>query len=643
MKHIYSLILLLTLNSSPIHAQEIVSPNRKIKVILSSQKTASENESGQIFFSVFYKKGPEYVEVLPNSQLGISRKDQQFVNNLRLVRESKTKEIHNKYRMITGKRKERENFGNEKIFSFKNSNNQSLNIIFRAYNDGVVFRYVFPNHTDSLGNITNEATTYVLPDSSRRWMQPYNISYEDFYLYSRTGKSEKKKQQWGLPALFKINNEAIWALIAEANIKGSNCAVRLSNLGHHNKYDVMYPPPRKDFQQAGVVSSLPWKSQWHTLIIGKLSDVVESTLITDVSEPNKLKDTKWINPGPAAWIYWANNHGSKDYQKVVQYVDLAAEMNWPYVLIDWEWNEMSNGGNIIDAVNYAKSKGVKPLLWYNSGTSWLGAKPATRLTTRKKRVKEFKWLNKIGVYGIKVDFFAGDQQDMMKYYIDILKDAAKYHLMVNFHGATVPTGWSRTYPNLMTMEAVYGAEWYNNAPILTHKAATHNTTLPFTRNVIGPMDYTPVTFSNSQHPHITSYGHELALSVVFESGLQHFADRPSSYESLPDKPKDFLKQVPVSWDDTKLIDGYPGKKIVIARRKGKQWYIGGLNGKDESQMLKINFDFLDNGVYSLNIIEDGKDSESFSYKSLKVKEGDTIKVHCLPRGGFVGVLEKINN
>jgi hypothetical protein len=220
-----------------------------------------------------------------------------------------------------------------------------------------------------------------------------------------------------------------------------------------------------------------------------------------------------------------------------------------------------------------------------------------------------------------------------------LKDAAKYHLMVNFHGATIPRGWARTYPNLMTTEAVYGAEWYNNKPVLTDKAAAHNTTLPFTRNVIGSMDYTPVTFSNSQHPHITSYAHELALSVVFESGLQHFADRPSAYLSLPAAPKEFLKQVPVSWDNTKLIDGYPGEKVIIARRKGSQWYLGGLNGQDQIQTLLVRFDFLNKGTYTFQLIKDGDDDKSFSSEMIKVKKGDTFKIECLPRGGFVGVLK----
>ena len=537
MKHIYLLISLFISTSFAIKAQEVLSPNKNIKVELDSKKTSDKISINQLYFRILYKKNSEYVEALPSSPLGIIRTDQRFTDNLKFVGESQAIEIHDKYEMICGKRKSCQNFATEKVFHYVNSNNQPLTIVFRAYNDGVAFRYEFTNKSDSLFNISDEATTYVLPDSTNRWMQPYDISYENFFPFSKTGISDRKEQEWGLPALYKVNNNPVWVLISEANITKNNCATKLCNLMNPNEYRVMYPSPRNDFKQTGVKTTLPWISQWHTLIIGKLSDIVESTLITDVSESNKLEETGWIKPGAVSWIYWANNHGSKDYKKVVEYIDFAFEMKWPYVLIDWEWDVMSNGGNIIDAVNYAKSKGIKPLMWYNSGTCWLDPTPNDRLLTSRKRAKEFSWLNKIGVYGIKVDFFAGDQQDMMKYYIDILEEAAKYRLMVNFHGATVPRGWARTYPNLMSTEGVYGAEWYNNQPVLTNKAAGHNTTLPFTRNVIGSMDYTPVTFSNSQHPHITSYGHELALSVVFESGFQHFADSPASYDSLPIRTK----------------------------------------------------------------------------------------------------------
>jgi hypothetical protein len=191
----------------------------------------------------------------------------------------------------------------------------------------------------------------------------------------------------------------------------------------------------------------------------------------------------------------------------------------------------------------------------------------------------------------------------------------------------------------MTMEGVYGAEWYNNAPVLTPKAAVHNATLPFTRNVVGPMDYTPVTFTDSQHKHITSYGHELALSVLFESGFQHFADRPSGYYNLPDEPKKFLKTVPAAWDDTKLIDGYPGEKVVMARRKSQTWYLGGINGTDEAKTLTVTFDFLDKETCQLTLIKDGADDKSFETKQMTIKKGQKIEVPCLPRGGFVGTLQ----
>ncbi|WP_163411502.1 glycoside hydrolase family 97 protein [Flavobacterium ajazii] len=639
MKNICLIFLLLSCVFE-IDAQEILSPNKKIKVIVTLKKESVDALFGKVYFKILYKNKLEYTEVLPNSPMGILREDQQFTDNLKFVNESKVREVNQKYEMISGKRKVCANLGNEKVFQYVNSNKKPLNVVFRVYNDGVAFRYEFIDKTNSLVNIIDETTTYVFPSGTNRWLQEYTESYEDFFPFSENGKANSKKQEWGFPALFKSNNNPAWMLISEADITENNCAAKLSNLKNPNEYKVTYASPRDNFKQTGVKTNLPWNSQWHTIMIGKLSDVVESTLITDVSEPNQLKETNWIKPGAVSWNYWANNHGSKDYKKVAEYTDLAVAMKWPYTLIDWEWDVMNNGGNLVDAVNYAKNKGIKPMMWYNSGTSWLEPTPVDHLLTSEKREKEFSWLNKIGVYGIKVDFFAGDQQDMMKYYIDILKDAARYNLMVNFHGATVPRGWSRTYPNLMTTEAVYGAEWYNNKPTLTTKAAAHNATLPFTRNVIGSMDYTPVTFSDSQHPHITSYAHELALSVVFESGFQHFADTPKAYNDLPLEPKEFLKNVPVSWDDTKLVDGYPGERVIIARKKGKLWYLGGLNGKDQSQTLKINFDFLGKGVFKLKLIKDGEKDTSFTVETKKVKRGDLLNIECLARGGFTAVLEK---
>jgi hypothetical protein len=631
MKNLF-LVLSLFLGSVG-YAQQVLSPDQKIKVVVEMQPT------GQAYFKVLYKSKGAYIEVLPASPLGILREDQQFVSDLKLIGESKPTVVHDKYEMLTGKRKLCENLGTEKTFNYQNTSKQPLNITFRVYNNGVTFRYTFPNKSDSTLLIKDEATAYAIPEGTARWMQLYDYGYEKFYPLNTSGTDEKNTREWGYPALYKVNNQPVWVLISEAGISRQNCGTRLNNKQNINLYNVSYAPAKKSWH-AGVVSGLPWKSQWHVLVVGGLSDLVESTLITDVSEPAAFKDTKWIEPGSAAWVYWAYNHGSKDYKKVVEYIDLAVKMNWPYVLIDWEWDVMANGGTLKDALSYAKSKGIKTILWYNSSTDWLGATPTGRLLTHEKREKEFSWLKEIGVSGIKVDFFAGDQQDMMQYYIDILEDAAKYHLLVNFHGATIPRGWARTYPNLMSTEAVYGAEWYNNAGVLTDKAAGHNTTLPFTRNIVGSMDYTPVTFSNSQHPHITSFAHELALAVVFESGIQHFADRPSAYYDLAEEPRKFLMGFPTAWDETKLINGYPGEVVVIARRKGKLWYVAGLNGKDTDQTLQLNLNFLGKSDYSLQLFKDGTDTKTIASENNKVGKATALQIKCLPRGGFAGVIRE---
>lgn len=616
----------------------VLSPNGKIKLVLDYQSQGADDTTASARFQVYYQNNGKWSGIMANNQLGLYTDQEQF-KNLTLKITGTIKRIDTRYEMVSGKRKLCENNANEGTFSFSNANGKLLNIVFRVYNDGIAFRYVLPKWSNQAVNIKDEYTTFNIPAQTERWAQAYDPGYEDFYPYSTSGKGEKG-QEWSYPALFKSRQAPVWYLISEAGNSAFNAASKLNNKADLNEYKVSYAAGRKGFEQKGDVSKLPWKSQWHTVMIGSLATVVQSTLITDVSEPSRIAQKDWIKPGAVAWIYWAYNHGSKDYQKAVEYTNLAKTMTWPYVLIDWEWDTMGNGGKLEDAVNYAKSKGIKPMIWYNSGTTdWSTATPIDRMRTRDKRLKEFEWLNKIGVYGIKVDFFAGDQQDMMKLYLDILKDAADHHLMVNFHGATIPRGWSRTYPNLMSVEAVFGAEWYNNGDVMTNKAAVHNTTLPFTRNVIGPMDYTPVTFSNSQHPHITSYGHELALSVVFESALQHFADRPEAYYALPEAPKNFLKTVPTAWDETRLLSGFPGKHVVMARKRGTKWYIGGLNGEEDAKVLQFSLDFLNKKQANITIIQDGENDKSFNTQTQLWHKGQVLKINCLPRGGFVAVVE----
>ncbi len=370
--------------------------------------------------------------------------------------------------------------------------------------------------------------------------------------------------------------------------------------------------------------------------MGRLSDIVESTLTDDVCPPSVVQKTDWIKPGLVSWNYWSNNHGSKDYRVVCDFADLAASMHWRYTLLDWEWDVMGDGGTLEDAIQYVRTKGVRPLLWYNAGVHpWITATPRDRMRTHENRVEEFSKLKKMGIAGVKVDFIMSEKQDMIKYYLDVLEDAAQYEMMVNFHGCLVPRGWERTYPHLMTQEGVRGAEWYNNGPEFTATAPQHNTVLPFTRNAVGPMDYTPVTFTNSQFPHTTSYGHELALSVVFESGFQHMADRPSGYYDLPDAARTFLKEVPNAWDNTKLLDGYPGRDIIMARQKGSSWYIGGLNAEQIEKHKTLVFSFLPEGVkYKLTLIADGRHDRDFAVHYSVVDKSSSVDVKLLRRGGF---------
>jgi hypothetical protein len=255
---------------------------------------------------------------------------------------------------------------------------------------------------------------------------------------------------------------------------------------------------------------------------------------------------------------------------------------------------------------------------------------------RDVRRAEFARLKDWGVRGVKVDFWHSDKQDRIRQYRDILRDAADFHLLVNFHGCTLPRGWSREFPNLIGMEAVMGAEQYKFNEAYPGRAAWHNTVLPFTRNVPGPMDYTPVTFTDHKYPHRTTNAHELALSVVFETAIQHFADSDKAYRALPDAPKAFLKRVPAAWDEMRVLSGEPGRSVVVARRDGRVWYVGGLSGQDSPQTTRVKLSFLDDaGPWSVMTIRDGATDREFESSTGKATSRDEIEIAMRARGGFV--------
>ena len=530
------------------------------------------------------------------------------------------------YDMLIGKSLHCSNIYTAEEFTLTDAEGREQLVEVRVFPDGFALRYTLGKGYEQPVRLLSEHTTWSIPSSeSRRWLMRWSDSSEGFF---PENPEEKEEQKWGFPALFEPAPD-VYALFTEAEITRGHAASNFftTTPGHYNV--------RQAEMESQVQSG--WQSPWRVCIVGSMDKLIESTLVTDLASPCKLDDTSWIEPGVVSWIYWAYNHGSNDYNIIAQYIDMAAELKLPYMLIDAEWDEMKDGKTIEDALNYAHEKGVKPMIWYNSTTNWIDWAPGPkwRLNKAEDREKEFQWCEDHGVAGIKIDFFEHELERCMNYCIDLLESAAKHHLLVNFHGATIPRGWMRTYPNLVSTEAVYGAEWYNNRPILTDRAACHNATLPFTRGIIGSMDYTPCTFTDSQHPHITTHAHELALTVLFESGLQHLADRPSAYLSQPQRVKDFFSTLPSVWDETRLLAGEVGKYVILYRRLGDNEYIAGINGTDEELTLpeiEIPFDaimFLDN------------DDKELPWRISNVAAGVHLSMKCMPRGGFV--FQKNNN
>ena len=602
MKKLLSIIIVCCAAMS-LNAQNAVSPNGKLSAKVIEQKLVLSYDN-------------QHVLDLDNIPF----------SDLKYVKKVKTK-----YRMLEGKRLRCTNKANE----YEAPIGENAKVVMRLYNDGIAFRYEYTGLKES--SVPKEQTAYIIPEGTKRWMQQWSDGYEDFFPLSTTANVKKtggfggsmtlreNNTHWGYPLLMEPK-DGVFALITEANIERRQSASSLFNEG-----EVF----RVEQDQNDLLLSGDWHTPWRVVIIGTLADIVESTLVTDVSEPTQYKDVSWIHPGVVSWIYWAYNHGSNDYNIIKKYVDMAVTLHLPYVLIDAEWDEMKDGKTIEDAVEYAKSNGIKPLIWYNSSIGWVDGAPGPkfRLNKPEDREKEFAWCEKIGVAGVKIDF-SGDTQANMDYCQDLMESAARHHLLVNFHGAPIPRGWQRTYPNLLSTEGVYGAEWYNNVGHFTKKAASHNATLPFTRNVIGPMDYTPCAFSDSQHPHITSNAHELALTVLFESGLQHLADRPESFLAQPQDVQDFLGQLPTVWDETRYVSGYPGQSAVLARRSGKTWYVAGINGTDEPQTLATDLSFIKKGKAKLFA-----DDASGQWQISNITTLPT-QIECQPRGGFLLVISK---
>lgn len=619
----------------------VISPNNKVSFNL-------ELNEGRLFYFVNYISSDQQTVVLEKSELGLVRNDASFAERLTFKGQTEPRNVSESFDLFSGKKKSIDYEGIEKIVSFENQNGQVLQVVIRAQNEGVAFKYILPWNDETEYTIEQEITSFNVPDEGKAWIAPYDTvapwapAYETAYTNGLPvgTPAPENKNGWAFPALFNTNN--LWVLISEAGVYGNYCGLHLEQNCEEGIYRVRFPEADENqgaFPQ-NPSSILPWEMPWKVIIVGEsLQTIVESNLIPSLAKPNKFKETSWVKPGRASWSWWGEDRSSGDFEIQKQYVDFSSGMGWEYVLVDAGWQNMQ-GGDIGRLAEYAAPKNVGILVWYNSGMrpSNSGRGPGrASLRDRQVRLEEFQKLKEWGVKGIKVDFFDSDAQGVIKYYNELLNDAFEYNLLVNFHGSTLPTGWRRTWPNLMTMEAIRGAETYRYGADYPESAPWLNTIVPFTRNVVGPMDYTPVTFSDRRYPHLTTMAHELALSVVFESGVMHFADKYRSYLSLPDFALDFLKEVPNVWDDIKLIDGYPGEFIVIARKKGNVWYLAAINGESEPKEVSVDLSFLSDGEHNLTAISDANGGLEQSSKSVTSQSSETLIL--IPRGGVCAVIE----
>ena len=616
-------------------AQSIYSPDKKIKADFAVK-------NGKPVFTAWY----DNKKVLEESSLGLEREDQDFTKGLKLISVTPEGIVRATYQMKNAKKSSISYMASMRVFRLRNQRGSNMDIIFRVSNDGLAFRYFFPDYPTGWKTIKREATAYHFNKNSRAWLQPMSVAktgwqqcnpaYEEGYQQD-IPVGTPSQVGWVYPALFRSND--VWLLITEAALESTYCGTRLINDSASSIYKVGFPDPREVFTGKGLLPKFkdPAGSPWRIVVIGNLKTIMESTLGTDLALPQLNIDSSFIKPGKASWSWINSKDDSIVYSEQKRYIDYAHEMGWRYCLIDADWDTKIGYDSIKQLADYALTKNVGLLLWYNSAGDWNTTPyhPRSMLLTQQQREKEFARLQSMGIKGVKIDFFGGDGQSVIEYYLDILRDAAKYKLLVNFHGATLPRGWQRTYPHLMSAEAVRGFEMVTFDQRDADMQATHCAMLPFTRNAFDPMDFTPVNLNKvyTRVKRRTTSGFELALSILFLSGIQHYAESPAGMGLMPAYVKEFMKQVPEYWDDTKFIDGYPGKFVLVARRSGGKWYVSGINGEKNEKTLDIDLSFLKGKMGTL--INDGTAPAFFESKEISVPASGEVTINIKGEGGFV--------
>lgn len=616
----------------PALAQALNSPDGQIQV------DVSVNDQQQLVYTV--QRAGE--KVLLPSRLGLLLEQGDFANGLKLVATSPVKAHREQYTLAAGKKRRVDYRANEQRFTVANAAGQQLVLTLRASNDGLALRYT----VDGTGRKTlkDELTSFAFPADARAWLQPMSVaktgfartnpSYEEHYQADiPVGTKAPSHAGWVFPALFRAGST--WVALTEAGMDGRFHASRLASDATGGTYRIGLPEPSEVFTGGHLLADVEGTltTPWRVLAIGPLKTVMESTLGTDLAAPAIAFDKQKLQPGHASWSWAILKDDATVFDVQKRFVDYAADMGWNYTLVDAYWDKKIGDAKMKALADYAKTKNIGLLAWYNSSGAWndTDMSPKSALLNPADRAKEFARMKAIGVKGLKVDFFGGDGASMMAYYVDLLKESAAAGLLMNFHGATLPRGWSRTYPHLMTVEAVKGFEFATFTQGDQDKVVRHAAMLPFTRNLFDPMDFTPMVFGDiPKIKRATRNGFELAQSVLFLSGIQHYAETPEGMATVPASVKGFLRELPRAWDEVRFLDGVPGQYVVIARRAGKQWFVAGLNADDTPRQIKLDLAWL--GRREGQLITDGAGEREFAEARLAAPAAELT---LAPRGGFV--------
>lgn len=645
MKNRLKLLVWLFALSGPLAAQSVSvnGPDGKLQLTVSCPSA-----NGEVSYAVTYNGK----QMLESSPLGMETNVGDFYRGLQL-KEHKVTALDTVYEQSRIKASRIHYRANELLCSFVNGEGKNVQITFRISNNDVAFRYTLPREQGK-GSVTvnsertgfrfpSQTTTFLCPQSDamigwKRTKPSYEEEYKaDAPMNERSGYGHG----YTFPCLFKVGDDG-WVLLSETGVDSRYCGSRLSDWDN-GVYRIAFPMPEEN-NGNGTVSpafALPGSTPWRTVTVGEtLKPIVETTVPWDVVEP-RYTTTHDYKPGRGTWSWILWQDGSINYDDQVRYVDLAAAMGYEYVLIDNWWDNNIGRDRMEQFIKYARSKGVEVFLWYSSSGYWndIEQSPVNRMDNSIARKQEMRWLQSLGVKGIKVDFFGGDKQETLRLYEEILSDADDHGLMVIFHGCTLPRGWERMYPNYVGSEAVLASENLVFSQHFCDNEAFNATLHPFIRNAVGCMEFGGV-FLNKRLNRSNDGGtirrttdiFQLATAVLFQNPIQNFALAPNNLTDAPQICLDFMKQVPTTWDETRFIDGYPGRYIVLARRHGNTWYIAAVNATAEPLKLKLDLPVL--AGQEVSLYSDDKKMQP-QLKLQKIKTDGSLQLTVQPQGGAV--------